>query len=171
MASPRRVHKPKSLNPNRTYLFEGRIINVALEDNRYEIVEHDDAVAIVAQRDGKTLFIKQYRPAIGSVMYEIPAGLIDPGESPAQAAAREMAEETGLSGDMELLAQFYLSPGFCNEKLYVFRATNLFEAQGTPDEDEKIEVVWLDPQEVLERSNLGEINISAATLCGIVFSK
>jgi ADP-ribose pyrophosphatase len=153
----------------RRYIYKGRILNLLLEDERYEIIEHLDAVAVLAERDGKVLFVQQYRPAIKSHTLEIPAGLIDPGETPEEAAKRELAEETQLSGEMEYLTSFYLSPGYCDEKLHVFRATNLTPAFAEPDEDEEIMVHWLKPQEVLRDSKEGRVEISASAMAGILF--
>ena len=152
----------------RQYLYKGRIINLAKEGN-YEIVEHADAVAILVEREGKILFVRQYRPAIGVATLEIPAGLIDPGETPAEAAKRELAEEAQLTGDLEYLTGFYLSPGFCDEKLHVFRATNLQAAYAKPDDDEDITVEWHHPQTVLEDSRTGKVEISASAMAGILF--
>ncbi len=126
----------------RTYLYRGRILNLALE-GRYEIVEHKPAVAVIALKESQMLFVRQMRPAVGLAPLEIPAGLIEPGEDPLEAARRELAEETGLSGDLAYLFSFYVSPGFTDEKAYVFLAENLREAQATPDEDEAIEVLWM----------------------------
>ncbi len=155
--------------PEREYLYKGRILNLALQ-GPYEIVEHADAVAVLAQQEGKVLFVRQYRPAVGSQTLEIPAGLIDPGETPLAAAQRELAEEAQLAGDLELLVSFYLSPGFCDEKLYVFRATNLRSAYAQPDADEELSVEWHDPQEVLEAAREGRVEISASAMAGILFA-
>lgn len=155
--------------PERRYLYKGRILNLALEDEFYEIVEHANAVAVLTEREGKVLFVRQYRPAIKSQTLEIPAGLIDPGETPEQAAGRELAEEAQLTGDLEYLNAFYLSPGYCDEKLFIFRATNLAPAYAEPDEDEDITVEWLDPRAVLADSREGKIEISATALAGILF--
>jgi len=93
----------------RTYLYRGRILNLALE-GRYEIVEHKPAVAVIALKEGKMLFVRQMRPAVGLAPLEIPAGLIEPGEDPLEAARRELAEETGLKGDLTYLFSYYVSP-------------------------------------------------------------
>jgi len=154
--------------PERQYIYQGRIIKVALEGH-YEIVEHAHAVAILVEQGGKLLFVRQYRPAVQATTLEIPAGLIDPGETPEQAARRELAEEAQLSGDLEFLVAFYLSPGFCNEKLHVFRATHLAPAYAQPDDDEDISVEWLEPGQVLAASRAGRLEISASTLAGILF--
>ncbi|AWR87181.1 NUDIX hydrolase [Meiothermus taiwanensis] len=154
--------------PERQYLYKGRILNLALE-GRYEIVEHADAVAVLVEREGKLLFVRQYRPAIGSETLEIPAGLIDPGETPEEAARRELAEEAQLTGDLEYLTGFYLSPGFCDEKLHVFRATHTRPAYAKPDDDEAITVEWHFPRQVLRDAREGRVQISASALAGILF--
>ncbi len=154
--------------PERQYFYKGRILNLALE-GPYEIVEHAHAVAILVERDGKVLFVRQYRPAVRSDTLEIPAGLIDKGETPHAAAIRELAEEAQLTGDLEYLAGFYLSPGFCDEKLHVFRATNLRVAYAKPDDDEDITIEWHDPQQILQDAREGRVEISASAMAGILF--
>ncbi len=153
---------------NRTYLYRGRILSLALE-GRYEIVEHKPAVAIVAVRDGRMLFVRQHRPAVGLAPLEIPAGLIEPGEDPLEAARRELAEETGLAGDLAPLFSYYVSPGFTDEKTHVFLASNLRETQAAPDEDEEIEVVWLEPERALAMHQKGEVEFSATGLVGVLY--
>lgn len=154
--------------PERQYLYKGRILNLALE-GPYEIVEHAHAVAILVEREGKVLFVRQHRPAIGTATLEIPAGLIDPGETPKEAAKRELAEEAQLTGDLEYLTGFFLSPGFCDEKLHVFRATNLQAAYAEPDADEDLTIEWHDPRQVLLDARDGKVEISASALAGILF--
>ncbi|MCS7069623.1 MAG: NUDIX hydrolase [Meiothermus sp.] len=154
--------------PERQYLYKGRILNLALQGS-YEIVEHAHAVAILVEREGQILFVRQYRPAIGSETLEIPAGLIDPGETPEQAARRELAEEAQLTGELEYLTSFYVSPGFCDEKLYVFRATNLRAAFAQPDDDEDITIEWRNPRQVLREARDGQVQISASAMAGILF--
>jgi len=154
--------------PERQYLFKGRILNLALEGS-YEIVEHAHAVAILVERDGKILFVRQHRPAIGATTLEIPAGLMDPGETPEEAAKRELAEEAQLMGELHYLAGFYLSPGFCDEKLHVFHATNLQESYAEPDDDEDIAIEWHDPRQVLLDARDGKLEISASAMAGILF--
>jgi ADP-ribose pyrophosphatase len=155
--------------PQRRYLYHGRILNLAIEGERFEIVEHKHAVCILAEREGKVLFVRQYRPAIADHTLEIPAGLIEAGEDPLEAARREFAEEAQLTGDFEYLNSFYVSPGFCDEKLHVFRARNLRPASGTPDDDEDIVVEWHDPREVLEAARENRVQISASAMAGILF--
>ena len=152
----------------RRYLYRGRILNLALEDEHYEIVEHKNAVGIVLVQEGQVLLVRQYRVAIRCETLEIPAGLIEPGESPLAAAQRELAEEAQLAADLEAITQAYLSPGFCDEKAYLFRANNPRPARGTPDDDEEITLEWHRPHEFLACVRDGSVTTSATTLIGIL---
>jgi len=155
----------------RRYLYRGKILSLAIEDDHWEIVEHKDAVALlVSDPQRGVLFVEQYRPAIGRKTLEIPAGLIEEGETPEQTALRELAEEAQLTGDLEKLAEFYVSPGFTDEKTYLFRVTNPRPASGTPDDDEDLTIIWRQPTEVLAAARRGELAISASTLAGLLYA-
>ena len=155
----------------RRYVYKGKILSLAIEDDRWEIVEHKDAVALLVQDpDRGVLFVRQYRPAVGTHTLEIPAGLVEPGETPEQTAVRELAEEAQLRGRLEPLAAFYVSPGFTDEKTYLFRVHDPVPASGTPDEDEDLEIVWSDPAEVLEAVRAGRVQVSASTMVGLLFA-
>ena len=155
----------------RRYLYRGKILSLAIEDDHWEIVEHKDAVALLVSdpRHG-VLFVEQYRPAIGRKTLEIPAGLIEEGETPEQTAMRELAEEAQLTGELEKLAEFYTSPGFSDEKTYLFRVSNPRPASGTPDDDEDLTIRWRQPAEVLAAARRGELAISASTLAGLLYA-
>jgi ADP-ribose pyrophosphatase len=113
-----------------------------------DIVRHPGAAAIVpflsdpAGDDPQLLLLRQFRWAANDVLYEIPAGRLNPGETPADAAAREVREETGCAaGRLEHLFTMYTTPGFTDETIHLYLATDLREAttEGR-DEDEFIEV-------------------------------
>jgi ADP-ribose pyrophosphatase len=154
--------------PERDYIYRGRVVRLALEGH-WEIIEHAEAVGVIAEQGGKLLFVRQYRPAIRAQTLEIPAGLVEPGEDLIETAKRELTEETQLSGDMEYLLSFYPSPGYCDEKLHLFRATNLHPAVGIPDQDEDIKVEWLEPAEVLRLARAGQVQVAATTVAGILW--
>jgi ADP-ribose pyrophosphatase len=121
-------------------IYRGRILDLKVDQVKLplngrglrEVVVHKPAVAVVAVLDRQTLLlVRQYRYAVDQFMWEMPAGIIDPGETPRQAAARELAEETGYSaGGLKSLGYFYSSPGFTTEKIHVFLATALQKKSG-----------------------------------------
>lgn len=93
-----------------------------------DVVTHDGAVAVVpVDDDGNVVLIEQYRHAVGEMLWEVPAGLLDvAGEHPLQAARRELAEEVGLAADRwHTLVDLVSAPGFCNERVRVFLARGL----------------------------------------------
>jgi ADP-ribose pyrophosphatase len=119
-------------------IYEGKIINFRVdtvsvpsgEIKIRELVEHPGAVAIVAlmhdNENEKVLLVEQYRKALERTTLEIPVGLLRRGESPEQCARRRLIEETGFqAGRLEKLVEYYPSPGFSNEIIHIFKATEL----------------------------------------------
>lgn len=112
--------------------------------------------------------VRQYRSAIGEYLLELPAGTLEPGELPEQAAPRELAEETGdHAAHWQRLTGFYTVPGICNEYLHLFLATGLTSGQMDLEFDELIEVVTLPLDEALSMAERGEIR-DAKTLIGLM---
>jgi ADP-ribose pyrophosphatase len=143
-------------------VYEGRIAHVRLDEFRYpdgstsvrEVVGHPGAVAIVAH-DGRFLYlVRQPREAVGEeALLELPAGKLDvAGESPLDCAKRELAEEVGKSASRwEELKRFYTSPGFAEEEVTVYLATDLEDVGATADDEERLEIVaW--PLDELDRA-------------------
>lgn len=152
-------------------IYDGHIIRVEKLEGRWEVVRHADAVALlVLNAEGEMLCVRQQRPAVDALTLEVPAGLIDPGESPEQAARRELQEEAGFDADVTLLSRFYASPGFSDELLYLFRAENLRESRLPMDDDEDIEVVWRRPAEVLDELRDGSVTGAATTVTAALFA-
>jgi ADP-ribose diphosphatase len=133
-------------------VYDGRVFSVEVGEltfpngTRHEVavVRHRPSVVLVPMMDmDHVVLIQQYRPAIAKTMWELPAGMTDPGESPEQAAARECEEEIGLvPGKLERLGGFFPTPGFCDEELIFYRVSDLREPSGQrrgPDEDEDIQ--------------------------------
>ncbi len=150
------------------HVYEGRIVDLVLLPNGYEVVRHASAVAVLARdADGRVLGVVQRRPAIDAHTWELPAGLIDPGETPLDAAARELAEEANLAGDLRLVNAAFVSPGFTDERVHLFEATALRPAAGSLDPDEELEVVWRHPAEVWAEAARGEVQTSMVTLLGL----
>ncbi len=152
---------------NKETLFKGHILSLHILDNKWEVIEHASAVAILAMNNGKILGVKQQRPAIGQITWELPAGLIDAGESPEQAAARELAEETQLKGKLSLITQFHSSPGFTDEKIFLFEATDLSPTQGELDEGEDLSICWLEPRELWESIKAGSLASSSPSVMAL----
>jgi ADP-ribose pyrophosphatase len=150
-------------------LYRGRIVNVRQdqvllpggETAFREVVEHPGAAAALALDDQeRVILVRQYRQPAAAVLLEIPAGKLDPGEEPLACAQRELAEETGFRGNSwRPLGWFYLSPGFCNEKIHLFLARELTVADPLPtvDLEETVEVISLPLGELYEMAAKGEL--------------
>ena len=140
-------------------IFSGKVISLQVDDvelpngatSKREIIKHPGAVAVIAiTPDNKIVMVEQYRKAMERSMVEIPAGKLEPGEEPLVTAARELEEETGyVSRKMEHLISFYTSPGFADELVHVYVATELEmkEDSAACDEDEFVEVIELTLEE------------------------
>jgi ADP-ribose pyrophosphatase len=159
-------------------IFKGRVIEVSLDtvrenDQTYvrEVVGHDGGASVVAYfEDGSVALVSQYRHPARRYVLELPAGKIEHGESPEACAAREMEEELGVTASrMEHLSEFFSTPGFCAERLWVFLATGLTETARRHEEDEIIEVVRLPFARALEMIASGEIE-DAKTIIGILLA-
>jgi 8-oxo-dGTP pyrophosphatase MutT (NUDIX family) len=126
--------------------FQGELIRVVVErwgDRSREIVEHAGSVAIVAvDGDGQVVLVRQFREPVRGELLELPAGVIDDGERPLDAAKRELREETGLTGGRwRKLAAFWTSPGFLREHMHLFLAEDVEQGEADPDDDEDVELV------------------------------
>ena len=111
-----------------------------------EIVRHPGSVVLIpVTESGEIILVRQYRPAIGRRVWELPAGTLKPGEEPEAAARRECQEEIGLiPAHVERLGGFFPTPGYCDEEMNFYRATGLRtpgadDEAAQPDEDEDIE--------------------------------
>lgn len=136
-------------------------------------IDHKPTVAIIAvNAKNELLLISQFRSAVKKHLLEIPAGTMDHGaESPEMCAKRELAEETGFQANTFIkLFEGYLLPGYCNEYMHFFLASDLFAAPLPPDEDEFIEVIPVSLERAEELLNKGEI-IDAKTALGIILAK
>lgn len=137
-----------------------------------EIVEYKDSVGIVAVSGGDVILVTQYRRAAGKVLLEIPAGKIEGGETPRQAAVREMAEEIGCSGRMKPLLKWYLAPGYSTEMMHVFVATNLRKIKRGPlDDDENIRIRKMKLSAAIKKCMSGKIKDSKTVAALLAYSQ
>jgi ADP-ribose pyrophosphatase len=135
-----------------------------------EVVEHSDCVVIIPiDTEGNLLLVRQFRYAVGKELLELPAGGINPGESAEQAARRELQEEIGyLPRQLEKLGGFYSAPGYCNEYLHLYLATELIPSQLWAEDTESISLVRVPPEDLTSLISRGEIT-DAKSLAGLLY--
>lgn len=165
-------------------VYSGRVLNLDVHRVRFpdgsvgelEIIRHPGASAVIpfasdpAGDDPQVLLIRQFRYAAERVIYEIPAGRLEPGETPLACAIRELREETGCTAArVEPLITIYTTPGFTDEKIHLFMATGLTIGASSPEADEFIEVVTIPLSEVLLMIERGEI-VDGKTLIAILYA-
>lgn len=123
------------------------------------VVRHAGSAVMMAVDDkNRILLVRQYRLPAESYMWELPAGRLDAGEKPLQAAKRELAEETGYKAKKwTKLVSFFASPGYVQEKMTIFLATDLKAGEATPMDDERIETKWFKAKDLGRMIRDGEI--------------
>jgi ADP-ribose pyrophosphatase len=124
-----------------------------------EVIRHPGAVTILPLLpDGRICFVRNVRVAVDDTLIELPAGTLEAGEDPAEAARRELAEETGYrAARIELLTTFFTSPGVLDEKMWVYVATDLTEGAMAPDPGEQLQPLLATWQESLAMLDDGRI--------------
>ena len=165
-----------------TTVFRGRVLEVVVDQVRlpdgrrtsWETVRHPGAAAVVpVASDGRVLLVRQSRHTVASRLLELPAGKLDrPGEDPAVCARRELEEETGYRcHSLHGLGSFLSSPGFSDERIHLFLATDL-EYAGRPagtDEGDDITVEWMDMGEAVRAARCGGVE-DAKTALGLLLA-
>lgn len=147
------------------YLYRGRIVNLRCDDAllpdgracKREVVEHHGGAAVLCVTGGDVLLVRQYRYPYGEELLEIPAGKLEAGEDPLAAAKRELEEETGFRAELVPLTVLYPTPGYSNEKIYIYLAEELSRGVQRLDEGEFLNVVRLPLGEALEKAQSGEL--------------
>ena len=138
VASSRGIHRARKYR-----CCEERIVFEDGRETTREVVRHTGAAVILAELpDGRLVLEEVFRHAAGRWMVEIPAGTLEPGEAPADCAARELLEETGYrAGRVRFLASWYPTPGVLDETMHLFHATELAPGKSNLEEDEFLEVL------------------------------
>jgi ADP-ribose pyrophosphatase len=157
-------------------IFKGRVVDLSVDKVRLpngnvcelEMIRHPGAAAVVPlDASGNVLLIRQYRHATGGFLLEVPAGKLDAGERPEVCAAREIEEETGFrAGRLETLGWIWTTPGFTDEKIWLFLATQLSPAKQALQDDEVLSLEWLPLDEAVAKTVSGEIT-DAKSICAL----
>jgi ADP-ribose pyrophosphatase len=159
-------------------IYKGRIFDVRLDtiregdvEYKREIVVHrGSAVIVPVFDDGTVALVRQYRHAAGEYLLEVPAGSLEEGEDPLTGAKRELEEEIGvIAANIELLTEFFVSPGFLTEKLFVYLATELTETTQNLEIDELIEIERLSFPQVFGLIRTGRIQ-DAKSMVGLMLA-
>ena len=143
------------------------------EKTKFEIkrsvVRHiGSAVMLAVDKKKRVLLVRQYRLPAEKYLWELPAGRLDPGETPLQAAKRELKEETGYKAKKwSKLTSYFASPGFVQERMTIFLAEDLTAGEATPMGDEQIEARWFKRKELAEMIDEGKIE-DGKTLIGFL---
>lgn len=152
-----------------------KVVRTTIQQNEIEferdIIKHNGSAVIVAVFEDYTVaLVRQYRHAAQKFLLELPAGSLEIGETPIDCANREIIEEIGFQANkIEALTEFYVSPGFLNEKMFVFLATELIEVGQNLDEDEFLDVERKSFLEIYEMINKGEFE-DAKTMLSLILA-
>ncbi len=157
-------------------IYKGKILELSVETVRLpngamadvELIAHPGAAAVVPFKDDRTvIMIRQYRHAVGGVIYEIPAGTLQPGEAPRDCARREVEEEIGYKvGTLEPLVSLLTTPGFTNEIIHIFCGKELTPGTQNLGADEVLEIIELPLARTMTLIKDGTIN-DAKTIIGL----
>jgi len=167
------------LSHNTRSIYEGKVLRLGIESLtlpngeplELEVVRHPGGAAVVALDDAdRVCLLRQYRHAAGGWLWELPAGKIDPGETPKTTARRELAEEAGLeAADWLKLGQCLTTPGFCDEVIHLYLARRLESVPTEHHAHELIEVHWLNFDTALNQVHDGTLR-DAKTLLGLLLA-
>lgn len=146
-------------------IYSGKILKLTVDDvllpdgksAKREIIRHSSGVAVLFVRDERVLLVRQFRYAYNKEMYEIPAGMVNEGELPSVAAARELEEETGYKSELTHLVDIYPSPGYTDEIIHVYFAENSTRSRQNLDDGEFLTAEFIPLDRVLSMIENGEI--------------
>lgn len=150
----------------KNYIFKGKILTVRCDDALLpdgrpctrEVIEHSGGACVLYVENDAVLLVRQYRYAYGESIYEIPAGKLEKGEDPMLAAIRELEEEAGVKAEkLELLFVDYPTPGYTDEKIYIYRAFEGVKTQKHLDDGEFLDAEFIPLKKVKQMMKNGEI--------------
>lgn len=168
--------KEKTINSKNIFygkLVQLKVLKVKLPNKKYtqrEIISHPGAVAIVPiLPKNRIVLVRQYRKAVEKHLLEIPAGTLNKTETPLCCAKRELIEETGYKArSLKKIMDFYPSPGYCNERIYIFKASGLIKVESCQEPDEFIKTIILSLTKIKKLIQQGEIK-DAKTLIALSY--
>lgn len=163
--------------------YAGKVFNLVIDEVEYpsgnkgirEVAQHPGgAVAVPLLNDGTIVLVRQFRYPMKQYLYELPAGKLNIGEDPKQCAARELEEETGyIAGSLKKLISIYTTPGFCNEQLHIFLATELRQSphgQRLEEGELDLTIEKIPFQQAVAMIEREEI-VDSKTICGILLAE
>lgn len=169
------MDKPERLS--RREIYRGRIVHLVVDrvrlpgggEGELEVVHHPGAAAVVPLLvTGEVVLVRQFRYATGGWILEVPAGKLTAGEEPARCAARELEEEVGYRpGRLEPLGWIWTTPGFTDERIWLFLARELEPAEQRLQEGERLEVERLPLEEAVAMARRGDIR-DAKSICALL---
>jgi ADP-ribose diphosphatase len=158
-------------------VYDGRIVTLDVDEVKLpngnvvtlEIIRHRGAAAVVpVDEEGRAVLIRQYRHATSGYLLEVPAGTLDPGEAPETCALREVEEETGLrAARLDPLGWIWTTPGFTDERIWLYLATGLTPTRSAHQSDEVITVERLPFAEAVQKAASGEIT-DGKSVCALL---
>ncbi len=163
---------------SRKKIFSGKLVKLFISKLKlpngktgyFEEIIHPQASLVVPFIKNRIVFIRQYRAVIDKYIWELPAGILEPGETPYACAKREITEETGyLVRNVKRIGKIYTSPGFCDEIIHVFKADCVSKGRSERDADELIRVRLVKKSEAIELFRNGKIQ-DAKTIAALAFA-
>lgn len=164
----------------RQTMYQGRAfavqqVDLHLPDGRtttYDLVHHNDSITLVPlDEKGNIWFVRQYRLGAAGLLLELPAGVLENGEPPENGARREIREEIGMAaGQMTLLGDFYLAPGYADEHMFIFLASQLSHDPLDADDDEFLELEAIPASKALQMARSGEFR-DAKTIAALLLAE
>jgi ADP-ribose pyrophosphatase len=159
--------KPKAQVLKHDRIYAGRVLDLDVDEveepggvqaPREVVRQRGSVAALPVHDDGRIVLVRQYRYAVDDHVWELPAGRVDPGETPDEGARRELEEEVGLRPrSLEPLLVFWTTPGFCDEVMHLYRATDLESVPARPEADERIESATFTLDQAHEMIRRGKI--------------